>query len=201
MKTTQQHQGRLLYLMGPSGSGKDSLLHHIRGLMQANTAKRPLHIAKRHITRQLNENAVHTHDEQHVSLSKEGFLHSLEAGDFVMHWQSHGLYYGIHKNINTLLNEGFVVIVNGSRAYFTEAQKKYPDLIPILITVDNSVLRARLEARGRESAEDIEKRIKRAHMDISALQNIPHVQYLDNSGALSTACTAFGELVYTMQNN
>ncbi len=195
--TTQQHQGRLLYLMGPSGSGKDSLLHHARELAQENTHKFPLHIAQRHITRQVSASA---HDEQHISLSQEEFLQALEAGDFVMHWQSHGLYYGIHKNINTLLNECSVVIVNGSRAYLAEAQQKYPHLIPVLITVDSSALRARLEARGRESAEDIEKRIERAHMDISALKNMPNVHRIDNSGELCAACTAFGELLSTMQN-
>ncbi len=194
---TQHHQGHLLYLMGPSGSGKDSLLFHARELAQENTHKRPVHIAQRHITRKVSEN---THDEQHISLSQEDFLQALEAGDFVMHWQSHGLYYGIHKNIDALLNEGSVVIVNGSRAYLSDAQQKYPELIPVLITVESSALRARLEARGRESAEDIEKRIERAHMDISALQNMPHLRCIDNSGELSEACAAFGELLSTMQN-
>ncbi len=195
--TTQQFSGRLLYLMGPSGSGKDSLLHHARGLAQESTHKRPLHIAQRHITRKVSENAK---DEQHIPLSQEEFLQSLKGGDFVMHWQSHGLYYGIHKNIDALLNDGAVVIVNGSRAYLAEAQQKYPKLIPVLITVESSALRARLEARGRESAEEIEKRIERAHMDISALQNMPNLRCIDNSGELSVACAAFSELIAEIQN-
>ncbi len=196
--TLQQNQGHLLYLMGPSGSGKDSLLHYARGLAQKADFQRPLHIAQRHITRKTSENAQ---DEQHISLSQEAFLQSLEAGDFVMHWQSHGLYYGIHKNIENLLDAGSVVIVNGSRAYLPTAQQKYPHLTPVLITVDSSVLRTRLQARGRESAQDIEKRLERAHMDISALQSLPHLQCIDNSGPLSTACATFDRLLYTMQHS
>ncbi len=195
--TIQTCSGHLLYLMGPSGSGKDSLLQHVKGRMCQSMHKRPLHIAQRHITRKASSCA---HDEQHVPLSQEDFLQALAAGDFVMHWQSHGLYYGIHKNIQSLLDVGAVVIVNGSRAYLAEALQKYPQLIPVLITVESSVLRARLEARGRESAEDIEKRIERAHMDISALQQMPQLRRIDNSGALSVACAAFDELLSTIQN-
>ena len=51
--------------------------------------------------------------------------------------------------------------MNGSRKYLEEARRVFPGISPVLITVSTDVLRERLLARGRESGEEIEKRIQR----------------------------------------
>jgi len=53
-------------------------------------------------------------------------------------------------------------VVNGSREYLTTAAQRYPELMPVWVEVSQEVLRTRLLTRGRESAEEIEKRLARS---------------------------------------
>ena len=85
----------------------------------------------------------------------------LERGLFALHWDSHGFRYGLGVEVNSWIEAGLNVVVNGSRAYLPEASRLYPDILPVLISVDSDILRQRLILRGRESAEEIERRLER----------------------------------------
>ena len=98
-----------------------------------------------------------------------------------------GLAYGIPKQIEAWLNAGHNVLVNGSRAYLPEARLRFAKVRPILLTVNDEVLRKRLIARGRESLEDIEARLSRNR---TLQKPIPGVAILDNSGALTDTVKA-----------
>ncbi len=184
-------QGKLIYLMGASGAGKDTLLKAVRPLMdeEQEATKRPLIIMQRHITRPASNNAD---DEQHKACTEEDFLHALAAGEYTMHWQSHGLHYGISKSIYSHLQQGALVLVNGSREYLPQAQQTFPELIPLLVQVKAEALRARLMARGRESQEDIERRVQRATQ-----YNPSHDKMIviDNSQALDSTLHYFKALI------
>lgn len=82
--------------------------------------------------------------------------------------------------------------MNGSREYLPEALRRFPDLVPVLVEVDASVLRARLLARGREQGGDIEERIARASMPA---QYPDGVRRIDNSGPLVESTAAFYRMV------
>ncbi len=84
------------------------------------------------------------------------------AGEFAMAWRANGNGYGIGREIRDWLAEGVTVVVSGSREYLPKALKDFPDLQVVSVTVSPLVLRGRLEKRGRESAEEIEKRLERA---------------------------------------
>lgn len=164
---------RLFYVMGPSGAGKDSLLSHARDQVVA----QPIIFAHRYITRPATSGG-----ENHVALSNEEFSVRLAHGCFSMAWESHGLRYGIGIEVQAWLMRGLSVVVNGSREYLPRAADHFPDIIPVAITVDPSILRQRLEARGRESTADIEERLSRA----AAFQlEHPALVTIDNSGPLS----------------
>ena len=79
-------EGRLIYLIGPSGSGKDSVLDAAREAL----AERGVRIARRVITRSaeaVGESAeAVTHDE---------FDRLERAGAFAMSWRANELAYGI----------------------------------------------------------------------------------------------------------
>lgn len=122
----------------------------------------------------------------------ERFAAMAASGEFVMDWQSHGLRYGIGKGIETTLAHGHVVLMNGSRGYLPEAFRRFPSLVPVLVEVDASVLRARLLARGREQGADIEERIARASMPAEYPDG---VRRIDNSGSLAESTEAFYRMV------
>ncbi|WP_296132568.1 phosphonate metabolism protein/1,5-bisphosphokinase (PRPP-forming) PhnN [Pseudomonas sp. Ga0074129] len=145
--------GRLIYLMGPSGSGKDSLLDAARERLAA----RGCVIARRVITR--SAEAV---GEDAIGVSPAEFDQQEAAGAFALSWRANGLAYGIPRQIDDWLAAGQDVLVNGSRGYLPQARERYPELLAILLQVDEAALRQRLQARGRESAEQIEARLARS---------------------------------------
>jgi ribose 1,5-bisphosphokinase len=164
--------GRLIYLMGPSGSGKDSLLDAAR----ARLAERGCVIARRVITR--SAEAV---GEDAIGVSPAEFEKQEAAGAFALSWRANGLAYGIPRQIDDCLAAGRDVLVNGSRAYLGQARQRYPELIGVLLTVDMDVLRQRLLARGRETPEQIEQRLARNALFDGAAADAEGLHLLDNS--------------------
>ena len=173
-------KGTLIYVMGPSGAGKDTLLRHAC----RHTRLKNVVFAQRHITRPLPAEAE-AEDERHIPLSEREFDARRKNGFFALHWQSHGLRYGIAAAINEDLRQGRTVVVNGSREYLPEALLRYPALMPVLITASPDVLRARLQGRGRESGEALEERLQGAGLTVST----PCIR-IDNSGPLEHALDA-----------
>jgi ribose 1,5-bisphosphokinase len=149
----------LIYLVGASGSGKDSLLRYARGRLADHAG---VAFAHRYITR-----AADAGGENHIALSTEEFAARRRAGLFALDWESHGQAYGIGVEIDQWLAQGVTVVVNGSRAYLPAAQRRYPRLLPVWIEVSTEVLRGRLQARGREDAAAIEQRLTR-HRQLQA---------------------------------
>jgi len=107
-------------------------------------------------------------------------------GEFALSWQANGLHYGIPKEIDQWLAQGFDVLINGSRGYLPQARQRYPDLLAVLLTVSEQALRQRLLARGRESVAEIDARLQRnAEFAGDVQASAPGVFVLDNSGALA----------------
>jgi ribose 1,5-bisphosphokinase len=165
--------GRLIYLMGPSGAGKDSLIEAARPVLH----RQGVIIARRVITR-----AAEAKGEDAHGVTWQQFELLCDQKAFALHWQANGLSYGIPAQIDVWLEEGRHVLVNGSRAHLVDARRRYPSLLPILLTVDAGVLRARLLGRARESLDDIERRLERARA-LACVEDRT-VRVLDNSGEL-----------------
>ncbi|WP_439859101.1 phosphonate metabolism protein/1,5-bisphosphokinase (PRPP-forming) PhnN [Pseudomonas sp. MBLB4136] len=171
-------RGRLIYLMGPSGAGKDSLLDAARQRLAA----RGCLIARRAITR-----VGRTLGEDAEVLSPEAFAECEQSGAFAMSWRANGLAYGIPRQIDDWLAAGHDVLVNGSRGYLEAARRRYPELVAVLLTVEPDVLHQRLLRRGRETAAQIDARLHRSAQftDVATLDERLHL--LDNSGDLGQA--------------
>lgn len=174
--------GKLIYLMGPSGSGKDSLLQATAERLRGNGCR----IARRVITR-----PAASVGEDARGVSVEDFRQLEQAGAFALHWHANGLSYGIPKEIDDWLAQGNGVLVNGSREYLSVARKRYPDLLAVLLTVQPAILRQRLVARGRESVAEIDARLARN----ASFSEAGDCVTLDNSGALEDAAMQLLKLV------
>ncbi|MEW8586901.1 MAG: hypothetical protein AB2531_14160, partial [Candidatus Thiodiazotropha sp.] len=103
-------------------------------------------------------------------------------------------WYGIGIEIDKWLEMGLDVVVNGSRAYLEVAQSSYPQLIPVLISASSDRLRDRLTARGRESGEEIEKRLIQAALLERSLDH-PRLVGISNNGTLAEAGDCLVELI------
>lgn len=161
-------------VVGPSGAGKDSL---IAGAL----AVRPdLRLVRRVITRPSEAGG-----EDIEGVSVPDFRLRRDRGEFALHWQAHGLHYGIPKA--QLAGPGDVIF-NGSRAALPEAVRVLPGLRVILVTAPDAVLADRLAARGREEAADIRARLNRAGF---ALPEGISAKTVINDGALETGISRF----------
>lgn len=146
--------GTLFYVVGASGAGKDSLMAYARARLGG---RAPVFFAHRYITRPAGAGG-----ENHVALSKAEFARMKALDLFALSWESHGLCYGLGREIGLWLERGANVVMNGSRAFLPVAERRFPGLAVVLIEVSPAVLRARLVARGREAPEEIEERLARA---------------------------------------
>lgn len=158
--------GKLIWLVGASGSGKDSLLAALR--QRENTQ---LLVAHRYITRPFNAGS-----ENHIALSKQEFFNRAERQLFALSWHANNNYYGIGIEIDLWLHAGFDVVANGSRAHL-------PQVTP-------EVLRQRLEQRGRESETEIALRLERA-----ARYTPTDCLTLNNNGSLGQSVEQFFTLL------
>lgn len=171
-------EGRLIYLVGASGAGKDSVLAAMRALLQP--ADRIV-VAHRYITRPADALG-----ENHVALGEHEFIQRRDTGCFALHWQSHGLHYGIGREIELWRTLGLAVVVNGSRAHIPQLLAGHPHAEVVEIVADESFIRHRLRVRGRESADAIEARLARNRK----LAECPATLRIRNEGHLEDAARA-----------
>ena len=144
---------RLIYVMGPSGAGKDSLLDWLKKKLPPQS---PVHFAKRTIDRPLQALG-----EQHESVDSATFERLQDENSFAMHWLANGRQYGVRHAVLEPLQQRQWLLVNGSRAYLPEALRQFDGLTVLHISASADILRARLLARQRETPEAVEARVQR----------------------------------------
>lgn len=174
--------GKLFYVIGASGVGKDSLLRYARAQLEADK----LVFAHRYITR-----PVELTGENHIQLSNSEFHLREQMGCFKFSWQAHGLSYGLGVEVDAWLQKGLSVVMNGSRGYLDKASQLHPSIVPVLIKVELPLLKTRLEARGRETSDEIAERLVRAQQ-FESLSH-PNLWVVDNNLPLEASGQLFVE--------
>jgi ribose 1,5-bisphosphokinase len=164
-------------VVGPSGAGKDSLI-------AALVARRPGLIAVRRVVTR----PARPGDEPFEPATPAAFARRVAAGGFVLHWQAHGLHYGIPAGVEADLAAGRDCVMNLSRGVLAEAAARWPRLRVVAVTARPEVLAQRLAARGREDAAAVARRLARA--GAIALPAGLDVVQVDNSGTLEAAVAA-----------
>ncbi|MEO3386769.1 phosphonate metabolism protein/1,5-bisphosphokinase (PRPP-forming) PhnN [Mesorhizobium sp. CAU 1741] len=172
--------GVFVPVVGPSGAGKDSIIAYARDRLGSRS---DILFARRVVTRSSDP-----HGEPHDTLDEASFADAEAGGAFALSWRSHGLCYGIPANVDHTVREGGVVVANLSRASVADAQARYVNVVPVLVSISDAVMAARLAARGREDAQQIAGRIAR-NADYRGFG--VNCTVIDNDGALEDAGEAF----------
>ncbi|WP_234901835.1 phosphonate metabolism protein/1,5-bisphosphokinase (PRPP-forming) PhnN [Agrobacterium rubi] len=177
-------RGVMIVVVGPSGAGKDTLMQFAAAQL-GETDK--LHFVRRVITRDRDAGG-----EDHDAVNQDEFDRRQQAGDFCVSWQAHGLSYGIPVSVLDSLNQGKILIANGSRSALAHFKATFPCLKVINIVATPEVLAQRLESRGRESREDILRRLQRGSIEVCGDFDVTTI---DNSGALEQSGRALADVL------
>ena len=170
--------GHVVLVVGPSGAGKDAVLGEAARRLSSDPR---FLFPKRVVTREPNA------AEDHESLAPEAFAADLERGGFALHWEAHGLYYGIRSEIDAAVRAGRGVVFNASRRVVPVARTRYANVAVVLIDAPFQLRARRLATRDRERAKDVDARLQRVVAEFDA-GDVDLV--IDNSGALCRAADA-----------
>jgi len=170
--------GTLVLVVGPSGAGKDTLIQEAAAMLAAED----FHFPVRSITRSAGG------PEAHDPVGMGDFRRAVDGGGFLLHWDAHGLRYGVPADARRHLAGGRTVVVNVSRAVVQEACVRFPRSLVIHVTAPADVLAERLRRRGREREADIASRLARRDLPLPAGVRVVSI---DNGADLGTANQAF----------
>lgn len=174
--------GTLVLVVGPSGSGKDTLIDYARRALPDERVV----FCRRVVTRPSSRHEVH--DE----VSEEDYARAVAGGAFALHWRAHGLGYGLPAEIDDELAAGRVVVANVSRSIVAAARLRYRRVLIVLLDVGPDVLRYRLAARAREAGAAQESRLSAADAERPTGHD---VVVIGNSGPIEVAGRAFLHLL------
>lgn len=177
----------IILVVGPSGSGKDTLLRSARKYFAGN---KNVAFARRYITRPPDEN------EDNYYVDAIGFYHLEKSGFFLSTWQAHRNYYGIAEHLVSGSNSYSTIVCSISRSAIEDFDSRYENTLTIHITAEKEILKERLLKRGRENIADIERRLARAEKEPEAR----HLMTFDNSCDLERSCARFSALLQQVGN-
>lgn len=162
--------GAILVLSGPSGAGKSSLINKIVDhigphYFSISTTTRPM--------REGEVDGVHYH-----FVSEESFKKDIEEEQFLEYATVHGNYYGTSiKPVKAALKAGKLVIFDIDVQGHDAVQNRLGDITTSVFVTTPSLkeLKRRLDGRGTDASDIIEKRI---HMAKREVQRISEYDYL-----------------------
>jgi len=144
---------KIILIVGASGVGKDSLIKEAEKEL-----KKEFNFIRRYINRKPDEN------EKNYFLEDSAFKLLKENDYFVSFWEAHGNFYGIS---NESIRKG-INIISISRSKISDFERVFDNVYVINITLNKEELINRLTKRGRESFEEIQKRLDRSYDKIEA---------------------------------
>jgi guanylate kinase len=171
--------GSLLIVVAPSGAGKTSL---VRQLL---TARPGLRLSVSYTTRAPRPGECDGVDYHFVSTAS--FLERRDRGEFLEWAEVHGNHYGTSRAwIAEQMAAGVDIVLEIDWQGAAQVRSRFPEAVSVFVAPPSlEVLRARLTARGQDSAPVIARRLQAAH---SELEHAGDCQYVIINQDFAVAC-------------
>jgi len=161
MNNSTDKKGKLFVITAPSGAGKTTMRNFL-------LEKHPdLYFSVSATTRKPRAGEV-IHKDYHF-MSQDEYNEHLKNNNFLEHAEVFGNYYGTLKQpIVDRLEKGIDVLLDVDTKGAKQVKEKIPEAVLIFIEPPSmEELERRLRARGTESEEVIQKRLKEASYEMS----------------------------------
>ena len=152
---------RLFVVAAPSGGGKTSL---IRALLERDER---VSLSISHTTR--NPRPGEQQGVHYYFVDDDQFVRLIDEGAFLEHALVYGRRYGTtEKAVREKLDAGFDVLLDIDWQGARQVRERFADSKTVFILPPSlEALRRRLEARGQDSVEEIDRRMRQATSEIS----------------------------------
>ena len=162
MSKTSGKRGNVFVISAPSGAGKHTVLKGVfamdPGLAYSISATTRL------------PRATEVHGKDYFFLERPDFCQRIEGGEFAEWAEVHGNLYGtLRSELTRKTTSGMDVILELDVQGMRNLKATMPDVVSIFIMPPSiEDLETRLRARGANSEEDIELRLRNARGEIAA---------------------------------
>ncbi|MCW8824962.1 MAG: guanylate kinase [Gammaproteobacteria bacterium] len=179
-------KGQLFIISAPSGAGKTSLVKALIDSVENLT------VSTSHTTRAMRPGEVNGVDYHFIDSTE--FLKMVERGAFLEHAEVFDNFYGTaQESIEAQLFQGLDVILEIDWQGARQVRELMPDAISIFILPPSrEALRERLQGRGQDSDEIIERRMRDA---VSESSHYAESDYLIINDDFTAALDELSELI------
>ena len=166
-------KGQLIVISAPSGTGKTSIIKNVIKILNDENKKSKFSVS--HTTRLPREGDIDGSD--YFFVSKEKFDELYEAGNFIETAEVHDYKYGtskefIYENINQGINVFLEIDVQG----FQKLRNRNIEFRSMFILPPSIIeLRKRIQKRGLDSEDVIEKRMKNALKELGEAEEYDYL--------------------------
>lgn len=188
---SNDNQGKIFIISGPSGVGKDTILEAVRGIRGFKSLR--IREPKSYTTRRRRKSDPE--DTPYIFISEKKFS-ELMFEDMIEHSETHGHMYGMSKeSFEDCINSGCNIVKLMDKRGALEFKRLYPNNCIIIYLTPPSIdaLRERLAGRASETYAEYNRRMLDS---IEELKDISGFDYTVCSTNVETTSRIVFEIIY-----